>query len=437
MPHSTDGYAGFHSLPAPGRGGSQDTGMLGLLKQSPLIRAMAPERQAVRAVLPAEDRMDMSHPQAVQAAQNRMKALGVDKIAGVLTTDEVYAAARRTPDYEVLRKRMEARRDGRDPDDVAKVGPDRACPKCGSDDIRIREAHADTGMDEMEGTCRKCDHRDDADKFRTAEKTAALSRREIVAFYLKRAAMDAAPDGGENHPPLLSNPFLGDPKNEPEYANGYAYAQALGHQQLNVATDGDVQRWTGAAPAWTAGFCSGARSLGVGRLADTIEAYKPTAKLGAPMDDLDINDSFATEALTKTAGPLMTAGTTLLGAGLGGMLGSEFGDKLDTTTTTTGHTGPVMGSTPLDGGLDHGGSDLQYGPIAPAHDEAPVVTHSPGPVTQLGHIMHALPYVGAHLPMSDQALGGAAVGAGAGLAGGLALGRLTDREERRPTIAAY
>lgn len=34
----------------------------------------------------------------------------------------------------------------------------RTCPKCGKKNARIREAHADTGMDEMELRCSDCGH---------------------------------------------------------------------------------------------------------------------------------------------------------------------------------------------------------------------------------------------------------------------------------------
>lgn len=684
MPRSsTEGYA---TLPIPPpRGGSKDQHVQSLLISPVSRQVISPQRQAVMAVLPREDRMSMSHQDAVAETNKRMATLGAPKVAGILTFAEVHEAARRVPDYEVLRRRMEARRDGRDPDEVAPVGPKRVCPECGSDQISVREAHADTGMDEMEGRCRECKHCADVSKFYPA----------------KTAALDAAPDGGENHPPLLSNPFMGDPKNAPEYQNGYQYAQALGHQQLNVATDGDVQRWVGAAAPWVAGFCAGARSLGVGRLADTIEAYKPAIKQGSVMDDLDLNDTFASEAiktafdvesimnnamlpdplppqiaatiphhvpgalnyaaalntamdsvpgryvetpeafqtnhggqvqdtrlkllgfdkgmwpldnhhnmaqlnemdaaqaaaysrlhgghhaeelakaydsqvtpeappapkpklygptgvvlqdsraaspwsspmqpvqpyktsgapmiddlndtfathalktaglspqalehlsdatgdfkqverlrqtpqefaaqaiahgletgaikpgqeqaatqhlfglmnniaagtdydstygaghnqklqaLLKTAGPLLTTGTTLLGAGLGSMIGSGINGG-DTTTSIQNTSGTESEAHPVDGGLDVTKSEFMPGRYIPDAPHAAVTTTTPGPLTQLGHHMHSIPYVGSHLPMSDQALGGAAVGAGAGLAGGLALSHMGTRDDRDP-----
>lgn len=43
--------------------------------------------------------------------------------------------------------------------------PTYACPKCGCRNVRFREAHADTGMDEMEGTCEGCGLNDEAGAF--------------------------------------------------------------------------------------------------------------------------------------------------------------------------------------------------------------------------------------------------------------------------------
>ena len=438
--HSAGDYAHFPVLPLS-RGGSQDPHIQSMLVPPPLRQVISPQRQAVMATLPYETRSSMPHPEAVDAANNRMQALGGDKVAmtraqvaqfyldraaklapwertgdlsyslenlaaledwtfqdakktaGVLTTAEVYAAAKRHPDYDKLIARMEARRGGQDPDDVAPVGPQRACPKCGSADIRVREAHADTGMDEMEGICRKCDYRDDVDKFRAPSKAAGIDPAQVTP-------LDASPDGGENHPPLLSNPFMGDPKNAPEYENGYSYAQGLGHQQLNVATEGDVERWVRSGPAWVAGFGAGARSLGVGRLADTIEAYKPTAKLGTAMID-DLDDRFATEAV-KTAGALLPLATTLGGAALGSMVGqSDLGKQTlgdierympDVTTAAHQHTawdgnvpeGAMVvdhtnDSSAWGGGMSHPVYEHQHSkPLMEGNDSGRVFVNLPG-----------------------------------------------------------
>lgn len=39
-----------------------------------------------------------------------------------------------------------------------KAAAKRSCPKCGKGSATVREAHADTGMDEMELRCPDCGH---------------------------------------------------------------------------------------------------------------------------------------------------------------------------------------------------------------------------------------------------------------------------------------
>jgi hypothetical protein len=42
----------------------------------------------------------------------------------------------------------------------------RSCPKCDSDEVRVREAHADTSMSYMEGKCKVCKYCDDLEYFK-------------------------------------------------------------------------------------------------------------------------------------------------------------------------------------------------------------------------------------------------------------------------------
>lgn len=48
---------------------------------------------------------------------------------------------------------------------VEGIRTDYACPRCGSHHVLVREAHADTGMDEMEGRCQSCGYNDDISQF--------------------------------------------------------------------------------------------------------------------------------------------------------------------------------------------------------------------------------------------------------------------------------
>jgi hypothetical protein len=114
-----------------------------------------------------------------------------------------------------------------------------------------------------------------------------LIKRAAISTMERTTGMDARPRGDEVHPPLMSNPFASAPDKAPEYENGYSYAQTLGHQTLNQATEGDVQRWVNAAPAWRDGFAAGARSLGCANVAQAMAAMPP----GDGQDDIQAGTS--------------------------------------------------------------------------------------------------------------------------------------------------
>jgi hypothetical protein len=114
-----------------------------------------------------------------------------------------------------------------------------------------------------------------------------LVKRAAISTMERTTGMDARPRGDEVHPPLMSNPYASAPEQAPEYENGYSYAQTLGHQTLNQATEGDVQRWSNGAPAWRDGFAAGARSLGCAHVAEAMAANPPQNDL----DDIQMNSS--------------------------------------------------------------------------------------------------------------------------------------------------
>ena len=52
-----------------------------------------------------------------------------------------------------------------------------ACPKCGCKNVRSQEAHSDTGMDEMEGTCEGCGFNDELGAFRSPKFESKLGSK--------------------------------------------------------------------------------------------------------------------------------------------------------------------------------------------------------------------------------------------------------------------
>lgn len=85
-----------------------------------------------------------------------------------------------------------------------------------------------------------------------------------------------APRGDENHATLTRNPYAGTP-DAASYENGYEYAQQLGHQVLGQISTADLAKWQRAAPAWRAGLADGAKTLGIGSLAATLNNQGKTA----------------------------------------------------------------------------------------------------------------------------------------------------------------
>lgn len=153
---------------------------------------------------------------------------------------------------------------------------------------------------------------------------------------------DTAPQrGDENRPPLLWNP-TGDP----DFENGYSYAQELGHLPLGRATRGDVERWQGNSPAWRAGFAAASRSFGLARVGDAVNASKTSAALAlmsfvytippiskvSTMSDPIVHDDLLLDheiAAIKQGSAIMNAIVPLSGAALGAGTGYLAGGLAD------------------------------------------------------------------------------------------------------------
>lgn len=114
--------------------------------------------------------------------------------------------------------------------------------------------------------------------------------------------MGAAPRGDELHLPMGPNPYMGDPKASSEFENGFDYAQALGHQSLNQATEGDVQRWLGSANAWRDGFAEACTKLGLARVGDLVRPQAKTATIPSALEPAGHWSRLAGGALGAGAG---------------------------------------------------------------------------------------------------------------------------------------
>lgn len=196
--------------------------------------------------------------------------------------------------------------------------------------------------------------------------------------------MTAAPRGDELHLPMGENPYVGDPKSSAEYENGFAYAQAIGHQKLNQCTEGDVVRWQGNENAWRDGFASACQKFGLARVGDLV-ASQPKAAGAVP-------------SALEPAGH-WARGILATGAGVGGgiALHSLYGDPGELYTLVPPALAAVAGGTIL-GDLGHSAS-------------------------QLHRVQPGTPITGTDDPrvrvrQGLAALGGMAVGGGLGLLGG-------------------
>lgn len=102
-----------------------------------------------------------------------------------------------------------------------------------------------------------------------------------ISPLIQTTAEDVPERGDEVHPPMMSNPYVADPAQGPEYENGYQHAQELGHLQLVSVPPDQLPGWRNSAVAWRQGFAASARALGAGQVANTIEATVKTA--GTPI----------------------------------------------------------------------------------------------------------------------------------------------------------
>ncbi|MFA6132442.1 MAG: DUF5661 family protein [Phycisphaerae bacterium] len=107
------------------------------------------------------------------------------------------------------------------------------------------------------------------------------ARAGKVAIDLTQTAtqMAAAPRGDELHLPMGEDPYAGDQKASADYENGFSYAQALGHQMLNQATEGDIQRWQGNEQPWRDGFAAACEKFGLARVGNLVAGEPKMAEV--------------------------------------------------------------------------------------------------------------------------------------------------------------
>lgn len=216
---------------------------------------------------------------------------------------------------------------------------------------------------------------------------AREAKQAVAPMYTEMAA---TPRGDELHTPMDQNPFdpsiSGDPKLSNDYENGYSYAQALGLSKLNVATEGDVTRWQGAAKAWRAGFADACERFGLNRVGDIVRPEDVKAAMALPSGL--VPSGHLTRGLFATAGGL--------GAGLATQ--ALWGDTGQTYTLVPPALAGVAGGTIL-GDVVHSG--LQR---ASMRDGRLPEEGSTGDDPRV------------RLPQGLAALGGGLLGAGAGVA---------------------
>lgn len=220
-----------------------------------------------------------------------------------------------------------------------------------------------------------------------AQAQAILRARGIKVAYDQTqhsTQMAASPRGDELHLPMGENPYLGDPRKAADYENGFAYAQAIGHQALNQCTEGDVARWRGNENAWRDGFASACEKFGLSRVGDLVAAQP---KMAGPVP------SALEPAGHLSRGILATLG----GVGGGVAVHSLWGDPGELYTLVPPALGAVAGGTIL-GDLGHA-------------------------ISQRGRIPEGAPITGTddprvRVPQALAALAGMGVGAGLGYLGG-------------------
>jgi len=256
------------------------------------------------------------------------------------------------------------------------------------------------------------------------------ARAGKVAFDLTQTSteMGAAPRGDELHLPMGLNPYMGDPKAAPEYENGFDYAQALGHQMLNQATEGDVQRWVSAAPAWREGFADACSKLGLSRVGDAVLNTKKEA--GVP-------------SALEPAGHWSRGAGAVLGAGTGIAAHSLWGDPGELYTLVPAALGGVAAGT-VAGDLAHSvsqQSDVPSGaPIRGTDDPRVRTPQAPSALAGLG-LGAGLGYLGGHYAVPEswhdtsgghvpEIVGTSVGGVGGAMAGSALEDRLSGRGKR-------
>lgn len=171
----------------------------------------------------------------------------------------------------------------------------------------------------------------------------AFGKRAEVNPLVQYTPMDAVPRGDEVHSPLLENKYDqpgADERDAIHYENGYQFAQALGHRELGQVSPENIETWNNRPVSWRDGLADGASSLGMGRVADMMQAAGGEAQMNKQGEAVFVPMEKEARKGGNWGSRLSTLAGGLAGAGLASSQGGK-GNKI--APITGGAVGALVG----------------------------------------------------------------------------------------------